>query len=71
MPKICIYGVGAIGGLLAARLALSGYPVTGIARGAQRWPRYLLVANEVKLGGCKGAEARGVGLVGHILLTHG
>ena len=35
MPKICIYGVGAIGGLLAARLALSGYPVTGIARGAQ------------------------------------
>lgn len=35
MQKICIYGIGAIGGLLAARLALSGQPVTGIARGAQ------------------------------------
>jgi len=35
MEKICIYGVGAIGGLLAGRLALSGRPVTGIARGAQ------------------------------------
>ncbi|MAF82502.1 MAG: 2-dehydropantoate 2-reductase [Gammaproteobacteria bacterium] len=35
MQKICIYGVGAIGGLLAARIALSGQPVTGIARGAQ------------------------------------
>jgi 2-dehydropantoate 2-reductase len=30
-----IYGVGAIGGVVAARLALSGQPVVGIARGAQ------------------------------------
>jgi 2-dehydropantoate 2-reductase len=35
MQTICVYGVGAIGGLLAARLAMSGHPVTGIARGAQ------------------------------------
>ncbi|MDH3977190.1 MAG: 2-dehydropantoate 2-reductase [Gammaproteobacteria bacterium] len=35
MQKICVYGVGAIGGLLAARLALSGQTITGIARGAQ------------------------------------
>src|SRR5262249_28320156 len=31
-----IYGVGAIGGTLAAKLALSGADVAGIARGAQR-----------------------------------
>src|SRR5262245_60109948 len=30
-----IYGVGAIGGTLAAKLALAGQPVAGIARGAQ------------------------------------
>ena len=35
MAKICIYGVGAIGGFLAARLANSGMEVSGIARGAQ------------------------------------
>ena len=35
MAKVCIYGVGAIGGLLAARLALAGEDVSGIARGAQ------------------------------------
>jgi len=35
LARICIYGVGAIGGLLAARLALAGEQVTGIARGAQ------------------------------------
>ncbi len=35
MAKICIYGVGAIGGFLAARLANSGVEVSGIARGAQ------------------------------------
>lgn len=33
--KFVIYGVGAIGGVLAARLALSGVEVAGIARGAQ------------------------------------
>lgn len=32
--KICIYGLGAIGGLIAARLAASGQPVSAIARGA-------------------------------------
>ncbi|MGH6717779.1 MAG: 2-dehydropantoate 2-reductase N-terminal domain-containing protein, partial [Alphaproteobacteria bacterium] len=31
--KICIYGAGAIGGLLGARLALAGEEVTLIARG--------------------------------------
>lgn len=31
--KICIYGAGAIGSYLGAELALSGYPVTLIARG--------------------------------------
>ncbi len=35
MARVCIYGVGAIGGYLAARLALSGEVVTGIARGEQ------------------------------------
>ena len=33
--RICIYGAGAIGGLLGARLAAAGYTVTLIARGAQ------------------------------------
>lgn len=35
MTTACIFGVGAIGGYLAARLALSGVRVTGICRGAQ------------------------------------
>lgn len=35
MAKVCIYGVGAIGGFLAARLALAGQHVTGVARGQQ------------------------------------
>lgn len=34
--KIAVYGAGAIGGLLAARLAASGVEVSLIARGAQR-----------------------------------
>ncbi|HEX5478065.1 MAG TPA: 2-dehydropantoate 2-reductase N-terminal domain-containing protein, partial [Burkholderiales bacterium] len=33
--KICIYGTGAIGGLIAAWLARSGHEVSLIARGAQ------------------------------------
>ena len=33
--KICIYGAGAIGGLIAARLAQSGHDVSVVARGAQ------------------------------------
>ncbi|MES2262740.1 MAG: 2-dehydropantoate 2-reductase [Pseudomonadota bacterium] len=33
MTKIAIYGVGAVGGLIAARLALAGHPVSAIARG--------------------------------------
>lgn len=33
MKKICIYGLGAIGGLLAGRLARAGYQVSAIARG--------------------------------------
>jgi 2-dehydropantoate 2-reductase len=32
--KICIYGAGAVGGVIAARLALSGAPVSVVARGA-------------------------------------
>ena len=32
--KICIYGAGAIGGYLGAKLALAGEQVTLIARGA-------------------------------------
>ena len=35
MAKVCIFGVGAIGGFLAVRLALAGQHVTGIARGRQ------------------------------------
>jgi len=35
MARICIYGVGAIGGFLAARLADSGEDVSGISRGEQ------------------------------------
>lgn len=34
MQKICIYGLGAIGGLIGVRLAQAGYPVQAIARGA-------------------------------------
>lgn len=34
MPQICIYGLGAIGGLIAGRLALAGYSVNAVARGA-------------------------------------
>ena len=33
--KICIYGAGAVGGLIAARLARSGHEVSVVARGAQ------------------------------------
>jgi 2-dehydropantoate 2-reductase len=32
--KICVFGAGAIGGYLAARLALAGYEVCAVARGA-------------------------------------
>ncbi|MTD56570.1 2-dehydropantoate 2-reductase [Amycolatopsis pithecellobii] len=32
--KVCVYGVGAIGGLFAARLARGGVSVSGVARGA-------------------------------------
>jgi 2-dehydropantoate 2-reductase len=35
MSTACIYGVGAIGGFLAGRLAAAGVRVTGISRGAQ------------------------------------
>jgi 2-dehydropantoate 2-reductase len=34
MKKVCVFGAGAIGGLIAARLALSGTPVSIVARGA-------------------------------------
>src|SRR6476659_6702430 len=33
--KLCIYGAGAIGGLMAAWLARSGHEVSVVARGAQ------------------------------------
>ena len=33
--KICIYGAGAVGGLIAARLAQAGHEVSVVARGAQ------------------------------------
>ena len=32
--KICVFGAGAVGGLLAARLALAGLDVRAVARGA-------------------------------------
>ena len=32
--KFCVFGLGAIGGFVAARLALSGQPVSALARGA-------------------------------------
>jgi len=32
--KICVYGAGAVGGLIAARLARSGHEVSAVARGA-------------------------------------
>ena len=34
MPSICVFGAGAIGGLLAARLEAAGTPVSIVARGA-------------------------------------
>ena len=33
-PHFCILGAGAIGGLIAAHLCKSGYPVSCIARGS-------------------------------------
>jgi len=33
--KICVYGAGAIGGLIAAWLSRSGHDVSVVARGAQ------------------------------------
>ena len=33
-PSICVFGAGAIGGFLAARLAQAGVPVSVVARGA-------------------------------------
>jgi 2-dehydropantoate 2-reductase len=33
MPKICVFGAGAIGGLMAARLQAGGTPVSVVARG--------------------------------------
>ncbi|HVJ13655.1 MAG TPA: 2-dehydropantoate 2-reductase N-terminal domain-containing protein, partial [Burkholderiales bacterium] len=33
--KICVYGAGAIGGLMAAWLARAGHDVSLVARGAQ------------------------------------
>ena len=33
MKKICIYGLGAIGGLIAGKLSKAGYTVSAIARG--------------------------------------
>ncbi len=33
--RICIYGAGAVGGLMAAWLARSGHEVSVVARGAQ------------------------------------
>ncbi|HYI87915.1 MAG TPA: 2-dehydropantoate 2-reductase N-terminal domain-containing protein, partial [Burkholderiales bacterium] len=33
--KICVYGAGAIGGLMAAWLSRSGHEVSLVARGAQ------------------------------------
>jgi 2-dehydropantoate 2-reductase len=32
--KFCVFGLGAIGGFMAARLALAGHPVSALARGA-------------------------------------
>ena len=32
--KVCIYGAGAVGGFLGARLAQSGCDVSAVARGA-------------------------------------
>jgi 2-dehydropantoate 2-reductase len=34
MPSICVFGAGAIGGFLAARLEQAGTPVSIVARGA-------------------------------------
>src|SRR3954463_15912525 len=34
--KICVYGAGAVGGLIAAWLARSGHAVSVVARGAHR-----------------------------------
>ena len=33
MPSICVFGAGAIGGLMAARLEAAGTPVSIVARG--------------------------------------
>ena len=32
--RTCIFGLGAVGGLIAARLARSGVPISAVARGA-------------------------------------
>jgi 2-dehydropantoate 2-reductase len=61
--KICIIGAGAIGGLLAAKLAASGEDVTVVARGAQL---AAIAANGLRLTGQDGdlhVRPRAVGTV--------
>lgn len=55
MANVCIFGVGAIGGFLAARLALTGQHVTGIARGRQ-----LIAIREKGLSLIEGGQRRTV-----------
>jgi len=59
--KICIYGAGAIGGYLGAKLALAGYDVTLIARGPhlaaiQRNGLTLLVGDEKEVANVRATD---------------
>src|SRR5262245_36839168 len=52
--KIAVVGAGAIGGLVGARLALAGYPVTFFVRGANL---QAIARNGIKLIEADGAES--------------
>jgi 2-dehydropantoate 2-reductase len=60
--KICIYGLGAIGGLIGARLAAAGLPVSAVARGATL---AALRERGLELIESQGGEIRRVALTAH------
>lgn len=64
--RICVYGAGAVGGHLAAKLAAAGHEVSVLARGAQlaaiREKGLLLLHGEEKISGKVRASERGAEL---------
>jgi ketopantoate reductase len=54
--KVCIYGVGAIGGYLGVQLARAGADVSLVARGAHLAAVLALVAQRTKIAGLYGID---------------